>query len=100
MALRCQWRGTAEKGAKKPAPWAPGAPFAHGRTAVRPWANRVADGLQSQALSPLPHSGGVKFLEAGQRCTYNPLSSRMSVLAAEPNQTVIDEHRTVSMMAE
>ncbi len=32
-------------------------------------------GVQSDFLSPFPHSGGVKFLEAGQRGTDNPLSS-------------------------
>ncbi len=32
-------------------------------------------GLQSDFLSPSPHSGGVKFLEAGQRGTDNPLST-------------------------
>ncbi len=31
--------------------------------------------VQSDFLSPFPHSGGVKFLEAGQRSTDNPLSS-------------------------
>ncbi len=64
-------------------------------------------GVQSDFLSPFPHSGGVKFLEAGQRGTIIlsavltvRCSLLMSVLEAEPNQTVIDEHRTVSMMAE
>ncbi len=60
--------------------------------------------VQSDFLSPFPHSGCVKFLEAGQRGTDNPLSSPdcllMSVLVAEPNQTVIDEHRTDSMKEE
>ncbi len=59
-------------------------------------------------LSPFPHSGGVKFLEAGQRGAPIILSAvltvrcslLMSVLVAEPNQTVIEEHRTDSMMAE
>ncbi len=32
-------------------------------------------GVQSDFLSPFPHSGGVKFLEAGQRSTNNHLSS-------------------------
>ncbi len=32
-------------------------------------------GVQSNFLSPFPHSGGVKFLEVGQRGTDNPLSS-------------------------
>ncbi len=32
-------------------------------------------GVQSHFLSPSPHSGGVKLLEAGQRGTDNPLSS-------------------------
>ncbi len=31
-------------------------------------------GVQSDFLSPFPHSGGVKFLEAWQRGTDNPLS--------------------------
>ncbi len=43
-------------------------------------------GVQSDFLSPSPHSGGVKFLEAGQRGTDIPLSSLLiSVLVAEPN---------------
>ncbi len=32
-------------------------------------------GVKSDFLSPFPHSGGVKFLNAGQRGTDNPLSS-------------------------
>ncbi len=31
--------------------------------------------VQSDFLSPFPHSGGAKLLEAGQRGTDNPLSS-------------------------
>ncbi len=38
----------------------------------REWAG--CEGVQSDFLSPFPHSGGVKFLEAGQRGTDNPLS--------------------------
>ncbi len=37
-------------------------------------------GVQSAFLSSVPHSGGVKFLEAGQRGTDNPLSSPDSPL--------------------
>ncbi len=32
-------------------------------------------GVQNYFLTPFPHSGGVKFLEAGQRGNDNPLSS-------------------------
>ncbi len=32
-------------------------------------------GVQGDFLSPFPHSGDVKMLEAGQRGTDNPLSS-------------------------
>ncbi len=32
-------------------------------------------GPESDFLRPFPHSGGVKFLEVGQRGTDNPLSN-------------------------
>ncbi len=64
-------------------------------------------GVQGDFFSNFLHSGGLRFLEARQRGTDNPLlavliarySLLMSVLVAEPNQTVIDEPRTDSMMA-
>ncbi len=78
---------------------------ARGNSSKREWAG--VWGVQSDFLSPFPHSGDIKILEVGRgppiilsavltvRC-----SLLMSVLVAEPNQTVIDEHRTDSMMAE
>ncbi len=65
-------------------------------------------GVQSDFLSPFLHSGDVKILGGLGRGAPIILSAvlpvhcslLMSVLVAEPNQTVIDDHRTDSMMAE
>ncbi len=57
-------------------------------------------GVQSDFLSPFPHSGGVKILIILSAVLTVRCSLLMSVLVAEPNQTVIEEHRTDSMMAE
>ncbi len=65
-------------------------------------------GVCDDVTCPFHHSGVVQVLKAGQVdtnypfcCPYSPLqSSYISDLLADPNHTVIEEHRTDSITAE
>ncbi len=64
-------------------------------------------GVCDDVTCPFLYSGVVQILKAGQVhtndpfcCPNSPLQSLISDLLADPNHTVIEEHRTDSITAE